>query len=483
MSSPLWHKGFPDLTGTQKTLTELLTSGELPEDQYLAWATEEYKIPSVAAEFFANATNFNLLLDNPSAEWEETFFPICEWDGILYIACLEPREFNYKKKYCLVLSPYTEMQGLWKKLEQPLESTVIIDNLEFSEATLLSTTANAPSENSNKPETSKPKTKTTTVATSASVEPTPAAPSLLDLNFSNLITASEPESTAPKTAPPMTPQPATPAATAASPKPDAKPKVQPPPPHPNMDDSFSRSDINISPKFTSTNYTLPKEFTDELAKERAKTKAAVKEVTNVAHIPRASKNEATFTATKTIMPFPERTSQFTFTRTIYSNQVILEAEAKIENNQDPQHALLSAFKLLQDYYKKLMWVVRDQKGYAYPIACNAEWEFTEEAWNQPMAFKHVNPFRTAKLTQKPYHGPVYSSPATDKYFRLWNQGKKPDFFTVVPITMYGKVFGYLVGCDKGPHFDKINSLEVMEMAGKELLETFINIHKIQSKAA
>jgi hypothetical protein len=453
MSSPLWHKGFPEFAGSPKTLNEVLSSGELPEEKYLAWASEEYKLPLLSNDFFELAKNFNLLLDHSSYMWNESFFPVNEWNGMLYIACLEPREFNFKKNHCLVLGSLKAMKNLWGKMEQPLEASVVIDSLEFSESTLL---RNMRPERSHSEE---PKL----VAETPTEEPVP-----LEISFSNLKTERSASSN-PRPSPFKAPPPPPPTAEKIS---TGTPKA-PAAPAEKFEDSFSRSDIAINPRFTATNYTLPKEFAKEIAKE----------VTNVAKIPGvAARKEATFTTTKTIMPFPERTSQFTFTRTIYSSQVILEAEAKIKDNNDPQKALLSAFKILQDYYKKMMWVVRDQKGYAYPIACNAEWDFTEEAWNEPMAFKHPNPFRIAKLTQKPYHGPVFASPATDKYFKLWNNGKRPDFFSVVPIMMYGKVFGYLVGCEKGPHFHKTHSLEMMEVVGKELLETFVNIHKTLSKA-
>lgn len=335
------------------------------------------------------------------------------------------------------------MRNLWNKMEQPLEASVVIDadELEATMKRAKEQTAIIPPEEAPAKETS------------------PNEFSWGNLTLESLSKPPTAQPTVTKAAP--TPAPSTPVAKPQ--EPTAK----------TFDDSQTKSGFAMSPRFTATNFKIPKNLD-----------APDREITNVATVPGASlKSDMSFTSTKTIMPFPERTSQFTFTRTIYSSQVILEAEPKIQNNQDPQQALLSAFRILQDYYKKLMWVVRDQKGFAFPIACNSEWEFTEAAWNEPMNFKSPNPFRTAKFTQKPYHGPVYKNSATEKFFKMWNHGNTPDQFTIVPINMFGKVFGYLVGCEKGPHFHPVHSLEMMNVASKDLLDTFIKIHKQMNKAA
>jgi hypothetical protein len=177
------------------------------------------------------------------------------------------------------------------------------------------------------------------------------------------------------------------------------------------------------------------------------------------------------------MPFPERSTHFSFLRTVFSEQVILEARGKIKENTDPHQALICAFHILKDYYKKLMWAVRDQKGAVYPIASNSMWDFSEEAWNTPIDFKSPNPFRIAKFTAKPYHGEVYPNPINERFFQLWNNGKYPSVLTVVPVKMQGKVFAYFVGCEPALHFHPQNSLDIMQATCDELIQTFITIHK------
>jgi hypothetical protein len=228
----------------------------------------------------------------------------------------------------------------------------------------------------------------------------------------------------------------------------------------NSESSFvketSKAGFNVNPNLSNPHFKVP-------------------EITNVFKM--GVPKEMTFTTTKTIMPFPDSTKDFTFIRTVYSEQVIVEAHGKVRDNQDPQEALISAFKVLKDYYKKLMWIVRDQKGRAFPIACNDLWNFTDDAWNMSINFKDANPFRLAKFTQKPYHGPVFKTPVNDMYFKAWNSGQYPDIMTIIPVKMGGKVFGYFVGCDKGAHFHSQQTLEIMESVCNELVDTFIRIHK------
>jgi hypothetical protein len=242
------------------------------------------------------------------------------------------------------------------------------------------------------------------------------------------------------------------------PEPEPKPETLPP------IENTAVTSIRMNPNATSDQFNNP-------------------EITNVVPLGK-TKPEITFTNTKTILPFPDRSTHFSFIRTVFSEQVILEARGKIKENTDPHQALICAFHILKDYYKKLMWAVRDQKGAVFPIASNTAWDFTEEAWNTPIDFKSPNPFRIAKFTAKPYHGEVYPNPINDHFFQLWNSGKYPPVMTIVPVRLQGKVFAYFVGCEPALHYHPTNSLDIMKSTCDELIQTFVTIHKeLNPKAA
>ncbi len=474
-----WKERFPELSGSDETLEELLLSGKIPEESYIQWASEYYKIPSVDNVFFAQLKNFNVLKDNPSGEWSNSFFPIHEWQGMLYIACLAPRDIILTKKHCFVLGSLKSMNALWTQMKNH---------------------ASAPAVTVSKPAINTPGAKT--AAPPAPVQ-RPAGTS-----DGHTVTHTKTHSAPPKA--PTTPPPPPSSATVAAKKQEAAPAWLPETPAAPNRASGTQDDIDQAADPFSASVIIPLgqlEKMEELSrtirlndnqnakkpgvqspdpakKDNSQSKininpsqnSFISEITNVFKMT-STPREASFTTTKTIMPFPDSTKDFTFIRTVYSEQVIVEAHGKVHDNKDPQEALISAFKVLKDYYKKIMWVVRDQKGRAFPIACNDSWSFSDEAWNTPINFKDANPFRLAKFTQKPYHGPVYKSPVNDYYFQLWNGGKYPDVLTIIPVKMGGKVFGYFVGCEKGTHYHPQQTLEIMESVCKELVDTFVRIHR------
>lgn len=538
-----WKETFSQFKDSQKNLADVLLSGELSEQEYMKWAAENYQIPYLSDDFFNQTNNYQLITENPNSAWDTYFFPIHEWQGMLYVGCIEPKELQINKKVCFVLCSPKQLLSLWIKMEKPdllipipraMEEKIApvsprskpkLDELNISSEQKPAQTdrlaishdaaigldfssLDAEIKEESPPQTEEVKTQHTEGISSppktvAAKDPLPAEKII---SCTSNATSPSLEITLPGESPPDeeitadilvpvtetnislqhgvhasvdTGKELTPALSSENDvlaeKLSLDVQEEEPSPLPQMESTTPFQEpiviptakthgLSVNPNFTPTNYDIP-------------------EITNVVKTPKVTINDTSFTSTKTIMPFPERTTQFTFIRTVYSEQVILEAKAKVQENTDPQDALMSAFRILRDYYKRLMWIVRDQKGYAYPIACNTEWEFTEDAWNFPIDFKTPNPFRIAKFTQKPFHGVVSKNPASDLFFQHWCHGSEPDIFTVVPVKIHGKVFGYFVGCDKGTHYHPQHSLEIMESVCNELIEVFIRIHRELAKAS
>lgn len=507
----VWKQQFAKFMNSQKALSEVLISGELPIADYMKWASEHYKMPFLADSFFAQAKNFKLLAENPNPSWNEYFFPILEWQGMLYIGALEPQMVSLNKKVCVVLCSPQQLSQLWAKMERPPtvspsatplavpvgDPVTIIDYVIPKESKPASPAA------AQRIEPTAPRVETpaadplagifgskfrledtkSEVGVPLKLEDTKSsvgAPTFGDIGFKDRPSEEAPTVAAPApVTPPTKAPPTTRAPVAPTPSPVHKAQPQTPvspvtklesaPPITHQEpmviatSHLKNKNLNINPSFTASNYNIP-------------------EITNVVRAG-AKATDSEFTSTKTIMPFPDRSTEFTFIRTVYSEQIIIEAKAKINENTNPQDALISAFRILKDYYKKLMWVVRDQKGHAFPIACNAAWDFTEEAWNLPMDFKSPNPFRIAKLTQKPFHGPITKNKASDEFFKQWGDGTYPNMMSIVPVKLHGKVFGYFVGCEKNAHFQSQQSIELMESVCSELIQAFVRIHQELAKSA
>ncbi len=448
MKNLSWKERFNIPTDSEHSVADVLRAGLINEDEYLEWASEAYELPVLDAAFFKSVSEARLLSEYASDLWTNSFYPVAIWDEALYIACLEPQDVDVNIPCHFLLSPLKPMELTWEIMAKT-----------FVE-------------------------KTMTVDTSSSIkvpdfkeEPAPL------LDFSIPVIAPETPVRVPPAPTPQTP-------TTSTPLPPIQ-KHEPVSFTQRSENSFAKSQITALFEMDEKSKVLsiPDFVIEELLKpETTKTSTQVHanphakpenferpEITNVVTI--GQKAEFTFTNTKTIMPFPERSTHFSFIRTVFSEQIILEARNKVKENTDPHQALISAFCVLKDYYKKLMWAVRDQKGNVYPIASNSAWDFSEEAWNTPIDFKTPNPFRIAKFTAKPYHGEVYPNPVNDHFFQQWNSGKYPNVLTIVPVKLQGKVFAYFVGCEPSIHFHPTNSLDVMQATCDELIQTFVTIHK------
>lgn len=440
MKTMSWKEKFNIPADSEHSIAEILRSGFVSEEDYLLWASETYQIPQVDHDFFKTVSNYRLLIENPSLLWNDTFFPIFEWDNTLFILCLEPQEIQLQKPHSFVLASLFRMETAWNKMEKPAPSPE-----ESFEPSMVIPSPETPVDEYRD--------------TNSHIQDVLTTP---DFSFEN-IAQSESESAVEE---PVTP-----------------PTFKAPEVSPQQSASGNPyEDSKITSLFShaeNTQISIPDFVIEELMKPEPVQEPSDDlgpEDTQIVQMGR-TKPEITFTNTKTIMPFPERSTHFSFIRTVFSEQIILEARDKIKENTDPHQALISAFHILKDYYKKLMWAVRDQKGAVYAIASNTAWDFSEEAWNTPIDFKSPNPFRIAKFTAKPYHGQVYPNPINDQFFTLWNAGKYPNALTIVPIRLQGKVFAYFVGCEPALHYHPTNSLDIMQATCDELVQTFLNIHK------
>ena len=95
-----------------------LVNGKLNEDQYLNWARDHYELLSINAEFFKIPPNFTLWNKIKTvANWSKELVPICEWDGTVFVACVEPLldvKWSFPVQY--VLASASDLQSHWELL-------------------------------------------------------------------------------------------------------------------------------------------------------------------------------------------------------------------------------------------------------------------------------------------------------------------------------------------------------------------------------
>lgn len=122
--------------GNSDLLRWALANGKLPEFGYQEWAKAYYQLPSLDAKFFEQSPNPDLWAKWGSFSWSGTFLPIYEWEGTLYIACLEPPNFEQSKvveslgvRVGLLIAPMSGMKKWWHILAPATQAMGAKQNL------------------------------------------------------------------------------------------------------------------------------------------------------------------------------------------------------------------------------------------------------------------------------------------------------------------------------------------------------------------
>ena len=85
-----------DAWSKQVDSSEILVSwcirtNKIDEAQYMNWARNYYGLPILKSNFFQNGFNEPFFRSLESmAFWSKELLPVCEWDGVLFLACAEP---------------------------------------------------------------------------------------------------------------------------------------------------------------------------------------------------------------------------------------------------------------------------------------------------------------------------------------------------------------------------------------------------------
>lgn len=108
-----------------------LERGRVPTQPYLEWAKEHYGLAVLKDEYFKTKPNHQLWSQIQTvANWSPSMLPLEEWDGVIFIACVEPPfdvEWSFPVQY--VLAPPRALKQRWKQLqkEEPQHSTAQLE--------------------------------------------------------------------------------------------------------------------------------------------------------------------------------------------------------------------------------------------------------------------------------------------------------------------------------------------------------------------
>jgi hypothetical protein len=111
-----------------------LDHAKFREQDYLRWAREYYSLPVIKTEFFEQPVPATLWQKTKNTPWRESCFPLLEWDGVLFVGCLEPPVHSPLPQVQFLLAPRSLQKIWWQELTKPASSIHDLPSLQHSNA-------------------------------------------------------------------------------------------------------------------------------------------------------------------------------------------------------------------------------------------------------------------------------------------------------------------------------------------------------------
>ncbi|MEQ1877356.1 MAG: hypothetical protein ABL958_11990, partial [Bdellovibrionia bacterium] len=107
-----------------------LDNSKFKEQDYLKWAREYYSLPVVKVDFFEQPVPEDLWNKNKGNGWKESYFPLLEWDGVLFVGCLEPPPAPVSDSHVqFLLAPRSLQKIWWQALNKPAQMAVELPSI------------------------------------------------------------------------------------------------------------------------------------------------------------------------------------------------------------------------------------------------------------------------------------------------------------------------------------------------------------------
>lgn len=104
-----------------------MLTGKIKSDKYLIWAKEYFQLITLNAEFFKKKPNLEFWNKVQGvANWSAKMIPLQEWDGVIFIGCIEPHtdvKWSFPVQY--VLASAQDLNQYWTALHAT--PTIAID--------------------------------------------------------------------------------------------------------------------------------------------------------------------------------------------------------------------------------------------------------------------------------------------------------------------------------------------------------------------
>lgn len=109
-----WSSSVP---ADESVTFRCLREGRIPVDAYLDWARDHYGLAVIKSEFFSQPANLELFDKLKTiSNWSREALPICEWDGVLFVACVEPSDVEWSYPVRQLLASPDDLEKYWNIL-------------------------------------------------------------------------------------------------------------------------------------------------------------------------------------------------------------------------------------------------------------------------------------------------------------------------------------------------------------------------------
>ncbi len=433
---------------------------QIPEQEYLAWARENFELASVDMKFFQTHSAPKEIFEKvkDAYAWGPECLPIAEWDDYLLVAGLhKPEDFPEELKPIFFLAPVGGLLEYWSHFQtenvEISEVDEVIEEGGMPEGFNFDSNAPVQPQNSglsfsgvtlaptdlHKAKNDKPSKVEVVVNVAAVVKPTADVKAVpikipedtgvrpLEIISNSLLSkAKKPEVK-------MEP---TPVSTSSYTMPPQKPRTAPP----------AQSNVEV-PKIKIAEPSLDDILT-ATGIESAIPEDTVPEVKSVPKILPIAK------------PAPVADALGT---------------SKIEM---PEESIKQVFAECKKHYEKQLYIEFNHTDKTAVVKC---WTSEYVATETPAAHTLVKDSFLAIVakTQKSYHGYVVKGETADKFFKEVNSGNLPDNVTVVPFTKDDAVVGVLMGWGNKTTY----SLSVLRDLERSVNAMCLKLNWIKSDAA
>lgn len=497
-------------TNVLPLLELLIEKHKIEPSQYLEWAKNHYGLPILKESFFEEHNQVEQLLSRYRNVFPRNVVPFYEWDGVLYVMCLEPVVFDAPQKIQYILAPLTLIHK-WSP-PAPMKS----GETQVTKVFQLSDEVAPKIPDASSIEAAEPVASSEDELNIDVEENTKHFEKLSSIDFGNISIPSAGGSshTAPQSIPstpvpaqasaPSTSKPFDPTSLLEKDEPDATPfaietieaieeqpaaeiNVEkdedgmpeglsfPPPP------SEEQPDYVVHKSITATDLTEVKKQVP--AEETNKNRDAAPLRPSPFAPAQAQATVPPPVPMPTPMPTPVAPVATTAPAAPLKKVEVVQAQDEMESTHTgiiiSTDGAIGIINKLKRYFDQTM-ILNYENGVLKPLKWDGSWAKSTHT-QKAIDLKLASIFRIVHDTKTPYHGQVFPNPINDAFFQAWNKGLYPQHITICPIIENKQIVGMILGACSSLASQKFQ-LRHIEAIADDCLESVIKPQRSNAAA-